>query len=266
MTGQNTNNLSDAIRNLIVCDTQFGWTGETTLKLPELLDLQARGWLIEGDENCEFSLTDEGRAVVARARALQQDAPAELAEQQGDARAQFEAWMTDTAKIIVGSNDPYPAGLERDYWRVWQAALAARQPGAQVPAVCADEFLLGELDEAAEHGSTLSVTYLRELARRSAAALRSADPVVSAHAANLQGGLDAAERISGLLRQQLADAAPPAQGIDLGQLRALAEQWKRMEYPLSYEGQQAQRAADACRADLLALIDQRDAAPGGANA
>ncbi len=82
MTGQNTNNLSDAIRNLIVCDTQFGWTGETTLKLPELLDLQARGWLIEGDDNCEFSLTDEGQAVVARA--LQQDAPAELAEQQGD--------------------------------------------------------------------------------------------------------------------------------------------------------------------------------------
>lgn len=81
MTGQNTNNLSDAIRNLIVCDTQFGWTGETTLKLPDLLDLQARGWLIEGDDNCEFSLTDEGQAVVARA--LQQDAPAELAEQQG---------------------------------------------------------------------------------------------------------------------------------------------------------------------------------------
>jgi len=60
MTGQNTNNLSDAIRNLIVCDTQFGWNGATTLKLPELLDLQARGWLIEGDENNEFSLTTEG--------------------------------------------------------------------------------------------------------------------------------------------------------------------------------------------------------------
>lgn len=83
MTGQNTNNLSDAIRNLIVCDTQFGWTGETTLKLPDLLDLQARGWLIEGDDNCEFSLTEEGQAVVARA--LQHDAPAVLAEQQGDA-------------------------------------------------------------------------------------------------------------------------------------------------------------------------------------
>ncbi len=80
MTGPKTNNLSDAIRNLIVCDTQFGWSGETTLKLPELLDLQARGWLIEGSENNEFSLTDEGQAVVERA--LQQAGPAELAEQQ----------------------------------------------------------------------------------------------------------------------------------------------------------------------------------------
>jgi len=81
MTGKKTNNLSDAIRNLIVCDTQFGWNGATTLKLPELLDLQARGWLIEGDENNEFSLTVEGEAVIARA--LRQALPAELAEQQG---------------------------------------------------------------------------------------------------------------------------------------------------------------------------------------
>ncbi|GEM_PF-1790519 len=82
MTGHKTTKLSDAIRNLIVCDTQFGWNGATTLKLPELLDLQARGWLIEGDENNEFSLTVEGEAVIARA--LRQALPAELAEQQGE--------------------------------------------------------------------------------------------------------------------------------------------------------------------------------------
>lgn len=43
-----------------------------------------------------------------------------------DTREQFEAWMVGEAKIMVGSSDPYPAGLERDYWRVWQAALASR--------------------------------------------------------------------------------------------------------------------------------------------
>src|SRR5258708_1127815 len=40
-------------------------------------------------------------------------------------RAAFERWMIDTAKIIIGSQDPYPAGLERDFWRVWQAAWRA---------------------------------------------------------------------------------------------------------------------------------------------
>jgi hypothetical protein len=50
-----------------------------------------------------------------------------------EVREQFEAWMTDVAKIVVGSSDPYPAGLERDYWRVWQAALASRQPVGHEP-------------------------------------------------------------------------------------------------------------------------------------
>lgn len=67
MSTEKTTTITEAVRNLIVCDTQFGWTGETTLKLPELLDLQARGWLIEGDDNFDFSLTDEGQAVVANA-------------------------------------------------------------------------------------------------------------------------------------------------------------------------------------------------------
>jgi hypothetical protein len=43
-------------------------------------------------------------------------------------RAAFETWMRDVAKIVVGSRDPYPAELERQYWRVWQAATAAQQP------------------------------------------------------------------------------------------------------------------------------------------
>lgn len=48
------------------------------------------------------------------------------------ARAQFENWMINTAKIAIGSTDPYPAGLERAYWQVWQAALASRAtPTAQ---------------------------------------------------------------------------------------------------------------------------------------
>lgn len=77
MTTDKTPATLDAVRNLIVCDTQFGWNGETTLKLPELLDLQERGWMIEGDDNSEFELTSAGREVVARA--LESGAPATLA-------------------------------------------------------------------------------------------------------------------------------------------------------------------------------------------
>jgi|GEM_PF-3219200 len=77
MNSPTATTTADAIRNLIVCDTQFGWTGTTSLKLQEMLDLQARGWLVEGAENNEFDLTEAGRAVVAQA--LQFAAPATLA-------------------------------------------------------------------------------------------------------------------------------------------------------------------------------------------
>ena len=36
--------------------------------------------------------------------------------------------MLNTAKIIVGSSDPYPAGLERERWECWQAAWNAARP------------------------------------------------------------------------------------------------------------------------------------------
>lgn len=63
----NDKKTMEDVRNLIVCDTQFGWTGSTTLRLQQMLALQERGWLTEGAENNEFDLTDAGRDVVARA-------------------------------------------------------------------------------------------------------------------------------------------------------------------------------------------------------
>lgn len=69
--------LADAVRHLIVCDSQFTWAGQTTLQLSEMLDLRDRGWVVEGDDNGEFDLTDAGRAVVAQA--LQLPAPTGLA-------------------------------------------------------------------------------------------------------------------------------------------------------------------------------------------
>lgn len=47
----------------------------------------------------------------------------------------------------------------------------------------------------------------------------------------------------------------PAQAVDLGELREMLVGWKNSDYPLSYEGQCAQRALDACVADLQGWLD-----------
>ncbi|KOQ69944.1 hypothetical protein [Stenotrophomonas maltophilia] len=62
-----TISTADAVRHLIVCDTQFSWAGVTNLTLEQMMDLQARGWVVEGDDNDEFQLTVAGEAVVAKA-------------------------------------------------------------------------------------------------------------------------------------------------------------------------------------------------------
>lgn len=52
-------------------------------------------------------------------------------------------------------------------------------------------------------------------------------------------------------------AAPPAQAVDLGELREMLVGWKNSDYPFSYEGQCAQRALDACVADLQGWLDSQ---------
>lgn len=67
-----------------------------------------------------------------------------MSEQQ--MREQFEEAMRDELKVIVGSADPYPAGLERDYWRVWQAAWNRRSPspGGQTEAASSEWGAIAE--------------------------------------------------------------------------------------------------------------------------
>ncbi|HFF6004415.1 hypothetical protein [Stenotrophomonas maltophilia] len=48
-----------------------------------------------------------------------------------------------------------------------------------------------------------------------------------------------------------------AQAVDLGGLREILESWKNSDYPFSYEGQCAQRALDACIADLKRWLDSQ---------
>lgn len=68
---------------------------------------------------------------------------------------------------------------------------------------------------------------------------------------------DAAIAAHGLYVPLYRHPAPPAQAVDLGGLREMLESWKNSDYPFSYEGQCAQRALDACVADLKGWLDSQ---------
>ena len=243
MTGQNTNNLSDAIRNLIVCDTQFGWTGETTLKLPELLDLQARGWLIEGDENCEFSLTDEGQAVVARA--LQQHAPAELAEQQGDALIDTALGYLSTALDDLDSSpDRRPGIMVTEAMQALREAIATRQPGAQEPITVEAVATVRRSGEGDRYIYWLTEGGIADL--EAGDVLMVSDRAITNH--------DGAGEVY---------AAPPAQGIDLG---VTEEEREWIDYAIAHMRDDSEpedlTCADALEQLLRRIDGPRDAAPG----
>ncbi|MGE8235092.1 MAG: hypothetical protein ACN6PQ_02350 [Stenotrophomonas indicatrix] len=106
MTTDKTPATLDAVRNLIVCDTQFTWAGVTNLTMPQMMDLQARGWVVEGDSNDEFQLTEAGEAVVARA--LEHGAPATLATVKHGGCVRLATVPYDRARELIG--DAYNAG------------------------------------------------------------------------------------------------------------------------------------------------------------
>lgn len=58
-----------------------------------------------------------------------------------------------------------------------------------------------------------------------------------------------------------AASTPAAPGIDPAALRQMLDGWKNSDYPFSYEGQCAQKALNACIADLQGLLI--DASPKG---
>jgi len=136
------------------------------------------------------------------------------------------------------------------------SALAARQPGAQVPVelACVAETLA--------HGEGLWMTCSG--CHESNEGVQTG-PYSQIMKCNLGNGCDECGGIGATWDttdyQQMADAmskslaAPTAQGIDLGQLRKLA-------MPILCGMLCASDAERACRRLHAALIDQRDAAPG----
>ena len=201
-------------------------------------------------------------AIVKAIRAAHAQ-PAELAEQQGDARAQFEAWHCEkfTTRWQTGAPtrdmhngvyaEKYGPAEQQVRWEAWQAAWQAALAATgkqQVGEVQGDARAAGQdpVDfdypefQAVAMGCGLEdrrIHYLIDAARY---------------------GFDEALGQMKIMIDSVGPlyAAPPAQGIDLGQLREILNS-AALFYDKGLEGR--------CRIKIdaaLALIDQRDAAPG----
>lgn len=201
--------------------------------------------------------------VQAAISALAATGKQQVGEVQGDALPPLSA---DEVAAMA------PAGLTWDETGAWamgyeacrKAALAARQPGAQVPVelACVAETLA--------HGEGLWMTCSG--CHESNEGVQTG-PYSQIMKCNLGNGCDECGGIGATWDttdyQQMADAmskslaAPPAQGIDLGQFQALAEFGEK--FAMSVERQPHSRVIYSQASRLLALIDQRDAAPGVGN-
>lgn len=113
------------LRHLIVMDTQYGWNGETTLKLPEIGRLVARGWVAEGDENCEYDITDAGHAAIKSILAAagdQQPAPAGMVMVPREPTAAMVMAGWDTGHLLGDTRISHKPS------EVYAAMLAAAPP------------------------------------------------------------------------------------------------------------------------------------------
>ena len=93
---------AEDIRHLIVMQTQFGWNGETSIKLEEIQRLVERGWVTESEENWEYDITDDGEHVIASALSLPGTAAHRVVSDEDVERALDAARAADTHPRFVG--------------------------------------------------------------------------------------------------------------------------------------------------------------------
>lgn len=185
--------------------------------------------------------------------------PAELAEQQGGALTMIGSNLRSildlASKMGGGAYQITVANIQHETnhaLELLEAALTARQPGAQEPITVeavATVRRSGEGDR-----------YIYWLTEGGIADLEAGDVLmVSDRAITNHDG-------SGEVY-----AAPPAQGIDLGQFRTQVAELLRMEFDLEVADPEDHRhddgasEAERIASKIAALIDQRDAAPGVGN-
>lgn len=223
--------------------------------------------------------------------------PEQVGEVQG-VRDQFEAWAATTGHPVFrdtlagAKNADYLHGSTRLAWRCWQAALAARQPGVQVPVGVA----YGPISlPPVPHGQVMPPddrTGLYPVVHDDEAMQDYAREAMEADREHLAAGIshvEGAVLIDGAVhlvqkgeeidwvrgnvdgrKAKLVYAAPTAQGIDLGQQQDAARwRWVREQNGVTVSVEEADDDGDMAFVsghapeELDAAIDgQRDAAPG----
>ncbi|WP_244118873.1 hypothetical protein [Burkholderia gladioli] len=127
------------------CGEKHGWSGSFEKPGPDAKwsgaapaaadsrhvgDSQFESWYPSYIASAPVHVSIEQRCRDAYAAGMRDATPQPAT---AEARAAFERWMVEDEKCIVGSTDPYPAGIERQNWKVWRAAWA-RASQAAAPA------------------------------------------------------------------------------------------------------------------------------------
>lgn len=289
-------NLAD-VRNLIVCDTQFGWTGSTTLQLQQMLALQERGWLAEGEENDEFDLTDAGREVVARA--LQSAIQPTLADVQPGGRVRlgdqalrvfsagrwtydgtgqsFSHEEMDAAAFVVYrdaalSAQPSPGGQDAlaalvVKWRAEAAShelngLEADSIGLTVAAMRNDAR--HHILEAAADELEAALAARQPVGEPAAWLVHWSDmPMESPEVTRSASRIAEVSALTHPPRVVPLYAVPPAQAVDVGQFRAQVAELLRREFDLEvadpgdHRHDDGAEEADRIAGTIAALIDRK---------
>lgn len=297
----NDTKTMEDVRNLIVCDTQFGWTGSTSLKMQEMLALQERGWVAEGAENLEFDLTEAGREVVARA--LQSAVQPTLADVQPGGRVRLgdqDLSTSEGARRYVA--DFFSTKLRRhdfgDYILTELAAdfacalaqhLSAQpSPGGQGETLVTDAMVMAALQAVTREtlagvgdcdskvigvltaygidGAVDIPTMVRAMLEAALAARQPVgqEPVAVKVTPEMRASFRRAYREGGFWADRLDTAldammraAPPAQAVDLGELRRLSDSWLARSEKLSVTQQRKAGAYWACAKELRDWLDSQ---------
>jgi hypothetical protein len=189
---------------------------------------------------------------------------AQVGEVQGDALAQFEAWAkSNNYSSLKWPDGAYAEDAMQLAWKAWQH-LAARQPGAQSPVGCVECPVTGlpfydnmehpKRGVIAMYGGPFDVFSIPELQENDGELRR------ERYDLDADGWVEGGEPLGYFYSDQQPDAAPPAQGNDLGQLHRLIALATAVVH---YKDESPMKNGVFAEAErVLALIGQRDAAPG----